>query len=158
MNAEDNDLPPLMKLIRRSYKYNNCDAIKEYCINNPTEINKMYCRRTPLYDAVINYDRSNINVIKTLLECGAKTNIKYDSCLTVLHVVSSRNFLDVAKLLLDCGADANLENKYGFTPFGRAVCHNYEQIVYLYLDYDAYCNKKIYPKIGNKIALLNQKN
>lgn len=178
---KNNNLTMLAKLVKLSYKYHNYDALKEYCTKNPFEVNKeffipsdyldqknpfanqIYYKETSLHIAITNYDGSSTKTIKTLLECGANVNIKYDLGYTLLHCVVIKNLIKIAKLLLDNGGNVNLENKNGMSPLYRAIIFNRDDIIFLFLAYDAYYKNSFLGKeqcliLVNKIALLNTKN
>ena len=84
---------------------------------------------TPLHKASQN---GHIEIVKFLIQRGAKVNAKNSTDSTPLHLLSesfkidsqlSQDFIEVAKILIENGAEINIKNSNGKTPLYLAVNH-----------------------------------
>ncbi len=73
-------------------------------------------------------------VIKCLLDRGAKIEAKDDNGNTALMLAAYNGKVDAIKILLDRGADIDAMNNVGETALARALSANQEEAVHLLLD------------------------
>jgi ankyrin repeat protein len=87
---------------------------------------------TPLIKAAWDGDKE---IIKTLLEAGAKVNAKAtDSGETALLNAVSRKHMEIVELLLKAGADVSAKNRFDFNALTMAVAANEQDLAALLLD------------------------
>ncbi|XP_013406236.1 tankyrase-1 [Lingula anatina] len=99
--------------------------------------------RAPLHIAVLT---SNADMVKLLLDSGAKVNPENAWGSTPLHEAALHGHEDVVKLLLEHGADPNITDKYGWAPLHGAAYGGHEDTVKLLLEHGAD------PNITNKVS------
>lgn len=85
---------------------------------------------TMLYQAVMNAD---LERVRTLLELGADTEIKFDNEWTVLHQATESGLTGIVKELLASGANIEAVNDRGRTPLGLAALKGNLEIVKILL-------------------------
>lgn len=73
------------------------------------------------------------DVVKTLLEKGARADLQNASGNTALIAASSEGFTEIVNLLLEKGADANLKNRDGLTALIIASSKGHKEVVTLLL-------------------------
>ncbi|GIL77259.1 hypothetical protein Vretifemale_6746, partial [Volvox reticuliferus] len=62
------------------------------------------------------------NVLRRLIEAGARVNARDAIGYTALHHATAHNpVLDLAEILLEAGADVNVQDRFGVTPLMCAV-------------------------------------
>lgn len=137
----------LMRLVLLTYNYPDlCDAIEEYIILYPEEVNKVNdINWSPLIIAARNIGKfSNVNVIKLLLKYGANVECKTNYLVTSLMFLSQRSqSIKPLQLLLEYDATANIAD-YGTTSINYYIEKNNLE--------------KTFVKPLNSINLLNKKN
>ena len=77
-----------------------------------------YSLRNPLFLAAL-YDDEE--VVKLLLEAGAKVNQQYSNNYTPLHAACSHGSLAIVRLLLDSEADPYIKDDKGGTPLSEGI-------------------------------------
>lgn len=86
---------------------------------------------TPLRYAVL--CEYSLEVVKLLLEQGAKLNPSTTPMVTPLHDAAAMNLQDALELLLSHGLDANAKAPDGSTPLHFAACNDHTEIVSILL-------------------------
>ena len=69
--------------------------------------------------------------VDTLIELGAKVNVKGDLGNTPLHHAASRGNMEIADKLLRHGADINVRNEFGQTPADLANLMKHSKVATL---------------------------
>ena len=95
---------------------------------------------TPLRYAVL--CEYSLEVVKLLLEKGAKLNPSTAPMVTPLHDAAALNLQDALELLLGHGLDANAKAPNGCTPLHFAACNDHMEIVSMLLSHGADINKR----------------
>ncbi|CAI2731420.1 unnamed protein product [Schistosoma spindalis] len=72
-------------------------------------------------------------VVRELIERGAKPNTATKKGNTALHIASLAGQFEVVKLLLEAGAEVNIQAQNGFTPLYMAAQENHLEVVRLLL-------------------------
>ena len=93
---------------------------------------------TPLRYAVL--CEYSLEVVKLLLEKGAKLNPSNTPMVTPLHDAAALNLQDALELLLGHGLDANAKAPDGSTPLHFAACNDHTEIVSILLAHGADVN------------------
>ena len=93
---------------------------------------------TPLRYAVL--CEYSLDVVKLLLEKGARLNSSITPMVTPLHDAAALNLQDALELLLDHGLDANAKAPDGSTPLHFAACNDHTEIVSILLAHSADIN------------------
>ncbi|XP_046837978.1 protein fem-1 homolog C isoform X2 [Vespa crabro] len=90
------------------------DTLLHLCVSSLNTINTSYFTTANATQVIF----PRLEVVKLLLECGAKVNARNESRSTPLHIASKVKKFDVPliKLLLDYGAHLDIPNKAGNTP------------------------------------------
>lgn len=73
----------------------------------------------------------HVQVVKTLLDHGADTNLTDEGMFTALHLATTHDQSDIIELLLEAGADINQKDVYGMTPLHTAAWGGEMRIVAL---------------------------
>jgi len=76
----------------------------------------------------INYKPENLEMIKLIIEKGAKLNKKDSQGNTELHLAALKGSVEIVKLLVEHGADVNEMNKYNRTSTYYAAKHGYRSV------------------------------
>jgi ankyrin repeat protein len=98
-------------------------------INQGSELNYIYDLPPLALAARI----GNIEIVKLLIESGAKVNLQMeDEGDTALMVAAVRGDLEVVKTLVEAGADVSIKDCYGTQAVGMAASNGHED-VYNYL-------------------------
>lgn len=110
------------------------------------------------------YDFFNLDILKLLLDAGAKVDaLDKDGNTILMNLMSdlksrnpSKTRLEVVDLLLSKGANPNKKDRDGYTPLGRHLKRGYTEPQYLriFLKYGVDVNEKIYDKKGKATSLL----
>jgi len=79
----------------------------------------------PLHNAAIG---GNLEIVKLLLDKGAKIDFINETGATPLHSASVKGHLDIVKELLDRGADLKLKEYHGNTPLNFAIIMNQNHV------------------------------
>ena len=87
-----------------------------------------FSERTPLHSAA---DADQSEVVKLLLESGAKVDSRDAYGETPLHYAAREGSVESAKLLIAAGADANAKNSNGSTPITFAANQHHEEMISL---------------------------
>lgn len=90
--------------------------------------------RTPLSWAV---HRGHRDMVKMLLDHGARVNVKDRSRLTALHIAVTGQHKDIVSVLLDRGAHLESKTEHGDTPLIRAIQANSREIIQILLEHGA---------------------
>ena len=98
-----------------------------------TEVNGMY----PITSAVIS---GHIMIVRTLLNHGAKVNVKDQRGDSALLVACHKGDLELVELLIERGADVNLKNNNGWTALIRASQLGHTEIVEFLIKHGAEVN------------------
>lgn len=85
--------------------------------------------------------KGSVEIIKLLIEHGAKVNETDGTGETPLHFASSRGFVDVVKLLLEHGANVNAKDYNGQTPLDLATLHRWTKTIRLLIENGANVNE-----------------
>ena len=93
---------------------------------------------TPLRYAVL--CEHSLEVVKLLLENGAKLNPSVVPIVTPIHDAAALNLQDALKLLLSHGLDANAKAANGSTPLHFAACNEHTEVVSILLAHGADIN------------------
>lgn len=83
-------------------------------------------------------------LVRTVIEHGAKINSQVDIYGTALHAASYRGHQSVVRILLDHGADVKAKDRIGRTPLHIASRYGHHVIVNLLLDHGANTNALVY--------------
>lgn len=158
----------LMHLVLLTHKYPSlCTTIRKYCKKYPEEINKVNAENwSALMIATRNICyKSNIKVVKILLENGADPNISTrntDTALTLSFVDINNKTCKLVKLLLRSNISQDDMNN-GLFHISRDLIYDYVEnspyylsIKKLLLEYDAH--SKIEVQQVHDINILNIKN
>jgi ankyrin repeat protein len=94
-------------------------------------------RDTPLHVASL---KGHTDVVKMLLDRGAKANAKDRWGLTALHVAARGGYQDIAELLLSHGADVNAQDQDAYTPLHEAASGDHKDVAKLLLTHGAEVN------------------
>ncbi|CAG8946888.1 unnamed protein product [Penicillium salamii] len=89
-------------------------------------------QRTPLHLATYG---GNKDVLRFLLEKGARVNAKDKEGLTALNSIKSDKKTEIARLLLEHGADMDLEDNNGQAPLQKAAANGRVEMVKLLLQH-----------------------
>ncbi len=93
-----------------------------------------------------------INVVKVLLDAGAKIDAHDGPSRTALFHAVEGGYLNVAKLLLDAGADINTKDHQGGTLLTIAAFYNHTELALFFIDAGLDVNIKVY---GNAYTALH---
>jgi ankyrin repeat protein len=103
----------------------NLKVIK-FLIEHGADVNAVCTDGTVLQNAIKRKSESTKEIMKLLLENGAKfKEFSYGN--TELHMAALYGFPDIAHLLIEHGADVNAVNEYGHTPLYYATRHGYRK-------------------------------
>ena len=84
----------------------------------------------------------HVEIVKLLLEAGAKVNAKGKNDMTALYLASLNNQTEIVKLLLEAGAKVDAKDNYGDTALYIASLRNNTEIVKLLLEAGAKVDTK----------------
>jgi len=76
-------------------------------------------------------EKGNIEIVKLLLENGAKIDVEDTEGWRPLHMAAWNGEQKVVKLLLEKKADVNAQNKYGKIPLSMAYQNQHASVVKL---------------------------
>jgi ankyrin repeat protein len=79
----------------------------------------------------------SMEIIKLLIECGSKLDIKDNKGMRPLHYSAYNGKTDIAQLLLRCGSNCNEQTFNGDTPMHYAALHGHADIVFQLLNFGA---------------------
>jgi ankyrin repeat protein/uncharacterized protein YdaT len=100
---------------------------------------------TPL---ILASQNGHAEIVKLLLNAGAKVKAKGKNNATALHVSSANGHIEIVKLLLDAGAKLNSETKNGTTALSVALQNGHTEIAKLLLDAGAKTNDNVWVNLG----------
>lgn len=63
----------------------------------------------------------NAEIVKLLLDCGAKVNIVSRNSDSALNIAVENENIEIVKILLEAGADVNIRSRYCYPPLITAV-------------------------------------
>ena len=84
-----------------------------------------------------NEEQKAIEIIKLLIEKGAKVNTQNDFGETPLHIATYWGHQNIVKLLVENGSDVNIKDKDGIIPLKEAIKMNYRGLSDLLRKYGA---------------------
>ena len=122
----------IQKELRLAAEIGNVDIIQRVLSNFMVDMNYMTeGNGSPLILAARNGHK---DVVKLLLDKGAKPNIASLHGITPLLWAAWKGHKDIVCLLLDRGADINMAEPNGFTPLHEAGFNGHKEVVQLLLD------------------------
>jgi len=109
----------LYKKIHQASFDGNLASMEELIKTDPQLVHATdYNGNTPLHSATLH---GRVQVVKYLLEKGAKVNVQNLAGMTPLHFAAREGFLEVATILLSHNADVNIRNSQGWTALKWAL-------------------------------------
>ncbi|KAI9037200.1 uncharacterized protein KD926_000774 [Aspergillus affinis] len=90
--------------------------------------------RTPLSWAV---NQGHRDMVKLLVDHGARVNVKDRSRLTALHIAATGQHKDIMSVLLNQGARLESKTEHGDTPLTRAIQANSRETIQILLEHGA---------------------
>jgi len=131
-----------IKAVFKAARQGDLESLKQLIGNESPDI-KMADGATPLFDASMN---GHINVLKWLLEKGAKPNNALPDGTTALHLAVARKQTEASKTLIDSGADVNATITRGrtrLTPLNLAIDRHAVDIALLLIERGANVNSPL---------------
>ena len=115
---------------------NDVDKVK-FWLKAGADVNFKRHWATPLHIATRG---GHENIVKTLLDSGAKVNLPDGAGLTALHWAARNGYEDIAAMLLDANAGVDLKDNNGNRALHFAARNGYKVIVQMLLDAKAGVN------------------
>ncbi len=94
--------------------------------NEKNRKRKLFTHQTPLHVAAMH---GFVNIVYTLLHCGADINKLDSGGHTALSLAAKMGNLEVVKILVEHGADVRIKSKRGKTPLAKAKRYKRHEIV-----------------------------
>lgn len=116
----------------------NSNLIRPGILERPTS----YSSKRPPAPLVVAITEKHPEIVKVLLEKGAKANFKDDAGFTPLEHSMSEGNPEIVGALLERGADARTESKFGFPLVFGAACSGKDEALKLLLDKGADVNTR----------------
>ncbi|CAL1541588.1 unnamed protein product [Lymnaea stagnalis] len=137
------------RLLVQYASVNNILLVQD-AIDNGADVNLIWQGQTALFFAT---QHCNLEMLKLLLQAGAKPSAINKDGLTPLHKACEKGAYDIVQLLIDAGSDVNVSSKYGRTPLLYAVQYGNLALVLLLLKYKANINA-----VGRSLGAFTERN